>query len=360
MVNLIHATWFDPTPDPEAIELELENFFHETALEVIPVEIQQASIRGASMSRHSARPDSRGDCRDRDDPANGHLAANSGPAARVGIVRSRRAGTGRLRRPPAARMSCAMNRSSKPKPGLDSFLLRHFENLATRSGQASVDHQLAPLHTGRRIAVSPAAARSDATLLPVSNFAGPAHLRRDPGGRSGADPVFESEASHVLWYNSERRQEQWLNGLFAANSVPCVHVIRSFEDSLLAAFAADAGEKAQTRIEMRVASPGSPNFAEVILGVGAVSEADPAWQEFLGIAGVTVLIAGFDKSQPVMAFLNERHELMQTFEQLRNNSEIPAGFQRLIDQHFNRERPKRNEILLNRDHDLVRRCWPRR
>ena len=35
--NLINATWFDPTPDPEAMELELASFFDETPLDIIPI-----------------------------------------------------------------------------------------------------------------------------------------------------------------------------------------------------------------------------------------------------------------------------------------------------------------------------------
>ena len=356
-VNLIHATWFDPTPDPEGIELELESFFHETALEVIPIEIPAASIRGALYVTPQRTP--------------GFTSEAVVTATIRRMVISRRiqgllpAWASFIRgvlelggcAPTASREDVVRDESfEKTKAALDSFLLQHFENLAQRDPA-----KLQSIISWHRYTLS-GASLTTPRLRDLMRRSYPFATSQglltfdEILQRSGADPVFESEASYVLWYNTERRQEQWLNGLFAANSVPCVHVIRSFEDSLLAAFAADASEKAQIPIEMRVASPGSPNFAEVILGVGAVSEADPAWQEFLGVAGVTVLIAGFDKNQPVMAFLNERHELMQTFEELRKKSEIPAGFARLIDQHFSRERPKRNEILLNRDHDLVRRA----
>ncbi len=36
-VNVVNATWFDPTPDREAVELDLEGYFQETPLDVIPV-----------------------------------------------------------------------------------------------------------------------------------------------------------------------------------------------------------------------------------------------------------------------------------------------------------------------------------
>ena len=47
-VNLIHPTWFDPTPDGEAIELELETYFGETPLDVLPVRREKSpAIAGA-------------------------------------------------------------------------------------------------------------------------------------------------------------------------------------------------------------------------------------------------------------------------------------------------------------------------
>jgi molecular chaperone HtpG len=176
--------------------------------------------------------------------------------------------------------------------------------------------------------------------------------------KSLADPLFESEAGHVIWYNVDRRQERWANALFAGHDAPCVHALRSFEESLLAAMAADAeaDHKTQGPVSLRPASPGSPSFAKTILGVSDMEEADAAWQEFLAPAGAKVFTAKFDSKQPVMAFLNEKHELMRTFDELKKRGDIPAGFQRLIDNHFRDNRPDRNEVLLNRGHRLVARA----
>ena len=47
-VNVIQAAWFDPTPDRESIELELESYFGETPLDVIPLRQEKpVSIAGA-------------------------------------------------------------------------------------------------------------------------------------------------------------------------------------------------------------------------------------------------------------------------------------------------------------------------
>ncbi|MCA9073279.1 MAG: ATP-binding protein, partial [Planctomycetaceae bacterium] len=47
-VNVINVAWFDPTPDDEAVEMALENYFEEAPLDVIPVRIESpVSIAGA-------------------------------------------------------------------------------------------------------------------------------------------------------------------------------------------------------------------------------------------------------------------------------------------------------------------------
>jgi sensor domain CHASE-containing protein len=85
-------------------------------------------------------------------------------------------------------------------------------------------------------------------------------------------------------------------------------------------------------------------------------DAPPDWQAFLDPTGARILVGEFDAAQPVLAFLNERKELQSTFEELRKEGTIPAGFQRLIDNHFNKEQPKRNEVVLNGRHRLVGRA----
>ena len=174
--------------------------------------------------------------------------------------------------------------------------------------------------------------------------------------RSRADPLFECDADRVVWYNPDRRQEQWVNGLFRG-ATPCVHTLRSFEESLLASM---AGNVEGEQVSLRVASPSTKGFAAEILGTRNVEEAEAGWQEFLAGKEATVLIASYHASEPVMAFLNERKQLLQTFEELKKKGTIPPGFQRLIDSHFRGERAGLNEILLNREHALVARRFPNR
>jgi hypothetical protein len=134
--------------------------------------------------------------------------------------------------------------------------------------------------------------------------------------RSTADPLVETEADHVIWYNTDRRQEKWTDQLFSGHPAPCVHALRSFEDSLLAAFAAESGAD----VDLRVAAPSAPGFAASVLGVHDLEDAPAEWQEFLSATGARVLCASFRADTPVMAFLHEGQELAQTFEDLRSRA----------------------------------------
>ena len=171
---------------------------------------------------------------------------------------------------------------------------------------------------------------------------------------SDADPIFETEFDRIVWYNTDRRQERWANSLFANHAAPCVHTLRSFEESLLAAMVGDSSEERPT--DLRVASPSSAGFATEILGIDDLEDAPPHWQEFLAATDARIRCASFRSEQPAMAFLNERHELLRTFEDLKTQGIVPAGFQRLIDAHFDEHESLRNEVLLNRNHRLVARA----
>jgi hypothetical protein len=172
--------------------------------------------------------------------------------------------------------------------------------------------------------------------------------------RSPADPLVEAEADRVIWYNTDRRQERWMNALFAGRETPCVHALRSFEETLLASWIADTGEAGT--IHLRTTSPAAPSFATGILGVSDLEEAPAGWQDFLACTGARILCASFRSEQPVMAFLNERYELLRTFDDLKKQSSIPPGFQRLLDTHFEGAPKGQNEVLLNRGHRLIGRA----
>ncbi len=354
--NVINVAWFDATPDREAIELALEEYFNETPLDVVPLRLETpASIAGALYVTPQRTPGFTGE-----------------PVVTVTVRRmviSRRI-QGLL--PPWASFlrgvlelnGCAPTASredlvrdaafERVREVLEERLYEHFERLAEESPA-----RLEAITAWHRYTLAGAALdepRLRALLhrtyrLPTSK--GPLTFE-EILEQSPADPLVEADAEHVVWYNTDRRQERWINALFAGLDVPCVHALRSFEESLLAALTADANANG-TPADLRMASPGSPGFS-AILGVSDLEEAPPVWQEFFAATGARVLCASFRGGQPVIAFLNERAELHRTFEDLKKQGTIPTGFHRLIDAHFESGPAAVNEVLLNRNHRLVGRA----
>lgn len=360
--NVINAAWFDATPDPEAVELALQEKFNESPLDIIPIRIEKpVSIAGAlyvtpqrtpgfagepvvttTIKRMVISRDTQGLLPQWASFLRGVLELNdcSPTASREDLVRD-------------AKFEVARQQ-------LERLLFEHFERLAKENPA-----QLEAVMSWHRYSLA-GAALSDRRLRDLlrqtyrfTTSAGP--LTCDEIlARSTADPLFESDSDRVLWYNTDRRQERWVNSLFAQNEVPCVQTLRSFEESLLAAMTGDVATAKGESIDLRIASPSADGFASQILGVKEMEDASPEWQDFLSSTGARVMVATFRTSQPVMAFLNDRHELQRTYEELKRQGTVPAGFQRLIDSHFSGDEPSRNEVLLNRNHRLVKRTLEQR
>lgn len=360
--NVINAAWFDPTPDPESVELALEEKFHEAPLEIIPIRIERpVSIAGALYVTPRRTPGFAGEpvvtttvrrmviARDTKGllPAwasflRGVLELNdcAPTASREDLVRDTQFEAARLT--------------------LERLLYEHFERLA-ESDPARLEAVL----SWHRYSLAGAAltdTRLRGLLQKAYRFttsAGPLTCQ-EILDRSAADPLFEAEADRVVWSSTDRRQERWINSLFAGSSVPCVQALRSFEESLLAAMIGDAAAARGEKIDLRLASPSAAGFSTQILGIQETEEAPAHWQDFLAQADSRILIAAFQSDQPVMAFLNDRHELQKAYDDLKQQGTVPAGFQRLIDSHFRNELPARNEVVLNRNHRLVQRVLEQR
>jgi HSP90 family molecular chaperone len=358
-VNVINVAWFDPTPDREAVELELEGYFHETPLDVIPIRMEKpASIAGALYVSPQRTP-------------------GFADEATVAVTVRRMVISRKIRdllppwasflrgvlelhdcSPTASREDLVRDEAfQRVKFVLEQKLYEYFETLA-QSDPTKLDSIIAwhrytlagsALHDERLRALLRKTYR-----LPTSQ----GQLTFDQIiEKSAADPLFEAEADRVVWYNTDRRQERWVNELFAGHDAPCIHTLRSFEESLLAAWVADEHEQGRHGIiDLRTASPSAPGFASSVLGISEVEEAPDAWREFLAATDARILCAAFHSKQPVMAFLNERYELSKTFEDLKKEGAVPAGFQRLIDQHFADAPAQKNEVVLNTNHRLVSRA----
>jgi len=354
--NVIRAAWFDPTPDREAIEMELQNYFDETPLDVIPVRVTQpVSVSGALYVTPQRTPGFAGE------PVVTSTVLQMVISRRIqgllpdwapflrGVLELRECS------PTASREDLVRDaKFEKARGALENHLFEHFERLA-REDLARLESILSwHRYTWAGAALSEPRLRAmlrRTYKFPTSHgqLAFDEILERSP-----VDPIFESEYDHIVWYNTDRRQERWINSLFTEHSVPCVHTLRSFEESLLAAMVGDVSEDVST--DLRFASPSSPGFAPKILNARDVEDASPEWQEFLAATEAKVLFASFREDQPVMAFLNERHELLRTFEDLKKEGTVPSGFQRLIDTHLEQHQSAQNEVLLNRDHRLVGRA----
>jgi molecular chaperone HtpG len=352
--NVIHSPLFDPTPDQESIELELASEFEESPLDVVPVQIAKPAVSGALYVTPQRMPGFSGE------------AVVTATVLRMVVSRDIRGllpGWASFLRgvlelpscaPTASREDLVRNREFElVRQSLEAQLFHHFEQLAkkdaarweavvawhryTLAGAAITEPRLrALLRTTYRFPTSHGQLTFDAILE-----------------RARAEPVIESDFDCVVWYNTDRRQESYINFLFANHDVPCVHALRSFEESLLAAMVGDVSE---SRVDLRFATPGSAGFAAQILGVHEMEDAPAVWQEFLVETNAVIRCASFRADQPVMAFLNERHELLRTFDELKKQGAVPSGFQRLIDAHFDEHQGAKNEVLLNRDHPLIARA----
>ncbi len=353
--NLIQASWLEPTPDSDAVEEQIASYFGETPLDVILIAVEApVAIKGALYVSPQRTPGFADD------------ATIAVSVRRMVISRHIRELVpvwapflrGVLELPNCSPTS---NREDLVRDAIfdsvcDSIsdeIYVHFDELTrnhphrwqsilhwhryTFAGMAIHDEKLRVLLQSTYKFIT---SHGELTVEQILN-------------RSRADALVEDEADYVVWYNADRRQEAWLNEFFANGSTPCIHTLRSFEETLLAAM---LGEMTLEQVDLRAASPSSSNFCESILGLDERVDASAEWQGFFESLDSNVFLASTSNNQPVMAFVNERYELSKTFDELRENGELPRGFQRLIDQHFQRSPAGKNEIILNTQHRLVRRA----
>lgn len=356
-VNVIQAAWFEPSQDRESTELALQAYFDETPLDVIPIRIESpVAIAGALYVSPQRLP------------GFGETATVMVTVRRMVISRKIQGlfphwatflrGCLELHdcAPTASREDLVRNKNFELVGEiLEDVLFNHFEDLLDDDPQRMESivnwHRYTLAGAGlenfrlREILKKSYRLPTSQGLLTIEEIF----------DRSPADPLYEDEAERVVWYNTDRRQEQWVNSLFSAHSIPCVHTFRSFEESLLARCLADDFESGIVS-DLRIASPSAPNFAKGIIGVTNLEELGSEWLDFFASTQAQISVGSFKADQPVMAFLNERYELAKSFEDLKQRGDIPAGFQRLIDSHFEDAPTGENEIILNRNHPLIARA----
>ncbi|MEC9093545.1 MAG: ATP-binding protein, partial [Planctomycetota bacterium] len=323
-VNLINAAWFDETPDPENLEMELASYFGEQPLDVISIRCEKPiSIAGAIYVSPQRTPGFSDD------------AVVAVTIRRMVISRrihdllpawgSFFRGVLELHdcSPTASREDIVRDKVFElVQDVLEEHLFEHFEDQA-----AEDPRRMEALIDVHRYALVGAAIETPRLrrLLRKSYRWTTSKGRltfEDILGYSEADPLFETEAERVIWYNADRRQERWMNDLFSESGTVCVHTLRSFEETLLAGMIADVVDQP---IDLRSASVKSQNFSSCILGMSDLKDASEDWQGFLDKTDASVHFASFQSKQPAMAFLNERYELYQTMDELKKDGEIPHG-----------------------------------
>lgn len=356
-LNVINVAWFDASPDPEAVELALQEAFGEAPLNVIPVRLESpAVVSGALYVTPQRTPGFSGE------------ALVTSTIQRMVISRRTRdllpgwasfvRGVLELNEcvPTASREDLVREKNFHlVRQALEEHLFEHFTAVAR--DEPAKWQSILSYHRYSFAGAALAEPQLRELLFDSYQFPTSQGLLtfKDIFARSQADPLFETEFEHIVWYNTDRRQEAWANALFASQAAPCVHTLRSFEESLLAAFVGDASNQAGPS-DLRVASPGAPQFAQSILGVSDLEDAPAEWQQFLEAVDARIFVASISSPQPVLAFLNDHHDLLRTFEELRKQGAVPSSFQRLIDSHFEDKPAAGNEVILNRNHRMVARA----
>ncbi|MGQ9503745.1 MAG: ATP-binding protein [Thermogutta sp.] len=356
-VNIGTACWLEPTPDPHALELELETFFGETPLDFVVVRTEKpVSLRGALYVTPQRTP-----------------GFTDAPTVTVTVRRmiiSRRIHgllpewasfvRGVLELP-----ECSPTASREDlvrdvtfysvREQLDSFLLDHFEGLARKN--PSRWQSLIAWHRYLLAGAALEEPRLRNLLRETYHFTTSRGEMTFPEivAASRTSAIYSGEEDFVIWYNPSRYQESWINEVFADLAIPCVHTLRSFEETLLALMVSDLMNEGIS-VDLRVATPSSEDFAEMILGVQELAAAPQEWKHFFADLPVVVRVGEYHKDIPVLAFLSEQAELQRTFEGLKKQGTMPSGFQRLIEAHFQHDRPRPNEVILNRRHLLVKRA----
>jgi molecular chaperone HtpG len=353
--NVIQASWLEPTPDSEAVEEQITSYFGETPLDIIPIALEDpVPIKGALYVSPQRTPGFADDAT---------LAVSVRRMIISTQIRELVPVWAPFLRGVLELPSCSptSNREDLVRDAVfDSVcdtladeIYQHFLQLIllqphrwqsilhwhryTFAGMAIHDPKLRRMLRATYKFVTSAGEKTVEEILAASR----------------ADALIEAEADYVVWYNADRRQESWLNEFFTNSSALCVHTLRSFEETLLAEMLSDLPKE---QADLRPASPSSANFTELILGLQNKRDAGSDWYEFLDSLECNVFLASASVNQPVFAFVNERYELSRTFEDLKENGELPRGFKRLIDQHFQQKPLGKNEIILNSNHRLVKRA----
>lgn len=358
--NQCTAPWLEATCEEEEVAQALEARFDETPLHSIPIRVQEpVNIQGAIYVSPRRTPGFAGDSTVtltvrrmviRDD-IDGMFPAWAGMLR--GVLEMP------LLTPTTSREDVIRNQEFfRTTAYLEQFLFDHFAELGQHAPE-----QLQRIITWHRYTFA-GSGIDDAKLRQL--LAKHYKFNTSHGSLSfseildlsEADALFESEADYVIWANPDRRQENWITKLFSSKSFPCVHPVRSFEETLLALMVTDARTSGHG-VDLRTALPSSIGFSEVVLNATSeVEELEEAWDSHFQELPISIRLADLNYDQPALAFLNPRQQLEQSYDDLRSSNTIPEGFQRIIDSHLNSSENggSKHEVIICKQHPLVSRA----
>ncbi|GAB6166973.1 ATP-binding protein [Thermostilla marina] len=361
--NVAAAAWLDPTPDLQAVELELENIFQERALHVFSVQTTSpTTVKGALYVTPQRTL---------------HAGSDPGVVVTVNRMVISRSLYGLM--PPWAAFVRGIVELSDCQPTTSRESLIY--NVHVRQVQSVLEEsilaelfdleqrdrdKLRMLVDWHRYAFAGAALdHPKLRELLTRNYLFATSQGDLPFdeilSRCRGNALAESECDCIVWSNTNRRQEGLLNSLFQALPFPCVHAVRAFEHLLLEQMASDAAAR-HTAVMLRPASPASPSFAETVLGLRELEPVADRWQAFLGNDETNVYIGEGRTRTPVYVFPSDGPQLERTFRQLRTQGKIPSAFQKLIDRHVEAKpaEQRKHQVVLNRSNELVRKALDQR
>ncbi|QDU84162.1 Chaperone protein HtpG [Planctomycetes bacterium Pla163] len=359
-VNLARASWLEPTPDDNEIQTDLAERFSEEPLAVLTVQDRgPTQLRGAVYVSPERTPGFTSEA-----TVHATLKRMLISTSVRGLVPSWAPflrGVLELTNctPTASREDLVRDAAFRAaRERLEELAFEWFERLGRED-----DVQWQAICEWHRYTLTGSALDTPRlravlrTTLRWSTSAGPLTFD-ELLARSQADPLRGESVDHVVWFNTERRQERWVDSAFRASEAPCVHCLRSFELTLLTALVRDANA-AGGAIDLRPAKLESDGFADSVLEIRDHGPIDDVWQRFLGIEGTRVFTGRGSGAQPCLALLDERGDLARSFAALRGQGRVPAGFQALIDRELDTGSSHQNEVLLDLAHPLVRRALER-
>lgn len=357
-LNVMTPSWFEATPDPEMVSMELEQRFDDMPLDLLLINQETPAIRGAVFITRERTPG-----------FSGRPLVTA--TVRRMVISPRLDGLfpewGSFYRgilefsdlqPTTSREDLIRNDAfDEIKAELEAILFSRLQDLSVND---RVKFQ-AILSWHRYSLAGAALQHSQLRALLRHNY-----LFSTSQGALTFDDILQrtlADEDSILatlpapWFNTDRKQEAWLNNVFEGLSKPCVQCLRTFEYTLLALMWADFQKTHENfkDVSPQIAAPSNEEFLSQILGIDDKQALTDEWREYFSVFDVEVSQARFRGAIPVLAFPDRSLELEREFQSLKKQGQIPSAFSRMIDRYYlDKDESKRGQVILNSKHRIVK------